>query len=216
MVNTYNKDEAREKAALEYPKLVDSSALMAGQFSNKEKAKLMSIRIRAERDKIANLILESRKIQKEIKLHQHTSRNDNMLDLYNKGHTLQAVGNMYGLTRERVRQLLNETGKYHKHVAAIYKFTSTCKTCRESFTVETRSSKSIRRIFCSRDCQNNYERTPEEVANSKAKRAERNRKNAYRIYHEVIKKRPDFKEITSERNRKYRLKKKAEAFAKRK
>lgn len=40
------------------------------------------------------------------------TRNKKILKLYESGYTLQEVGDMFGITRERVGQLIREQGRF--------------------------------------------------------------------------------------------------------
>lgn len=72
-------------------------------------------------------------------------RSTKMLALYNSGKKLAEVGKVYGITRERVRQILAKEG-YERH--RIEKEIRACKVCNKIILVYPSS----KREFCSHKC----------------------------------------------------------------
>ena len=115
----------------------------------------------------------------------------------NSGKTLQRIGDAVGLTRERVRQLEVQMGFPKRPLQRATRIQKPCKNpnCKNVMVLLISGSK---RKFCSRECQrgSTVKKTIEE------KRAIWN-KRTKDYYHNVLKKRPDFKDLVKARNDKY-------------
>lgn len=70
----------------------------------------------------------------------------------NPCYTLRQIGEQYGVTRERVRQILKEEGLRTKAVGTLYYKTSNPRFCLNCGKVRLDSRKN----FCSRKCQKEY------------------------------------------------------------
>ena len=114
------------------------------------------------------------------------------------GHTLESIGNKIGLTRERVRQIEMEMGFPKRQGRRAPRIEKQCKNpnCDKKITLLV--SAQFSKMFCSKKCKHAC-RLRKTIAE---KRAYWNlRTKTY--YHNVLKKRPDFKERVRERNMKY-------------
>jgi len=90
-----------------------------------------------------------------------STRTSEMLDLYNSGSTLESIGVVYGITRERVRQILGNTGVYEPRrtgtipwgpskaelEAVSELFINTTMTLKEMSAVLGLSTEKIQRIY---------------------------------------------------------------------
>jgi len=113
------------------------------------------------------------------------------------GESLQEIGKLYNLSRERVRQILKKYYPEYTHVQASHKEIRTCAQCGKKF-FELRSS---RRKFCDRLCSSKAlrkNRTVEEIR-------EMRRLKASQYYHSV-KNTKHYKELKKKWNEKSRLK----------
>lgn len=130
-----------------------------------------------------------------------TKRDSQLVKWHSKGLTQTDIAEKIGVTRQRVQQLEKRLGLTREHTKGITKFSLTCETCRNEFL----SSKNNRK-FCCRDCfyaSRKITLTPkEEEARLLAKR-KRNQEKASHYYHNVFKKRKDWRKIVKERNLKY-------------
>lgn len=140
--------------------------------------------------------------QKTQKYSGHTERVDYYFYLYSeKKFSLQKIGDMENISRERVRQLLTEKTEYsllpdnRKLGRATVIFT--CKNCKKIF--EKNKGKKTP-TFCSQDCYWAFKYiTPDEFKKRASARA--------RLwYHTIFKKRSNWHKIVSERNKRYAAK----------
>lgn len=129
-----------------------------------------------------------------------------MILLKQKGNSLQTIGNKFGITRERVRQLISKEPGYKSYKAQIFRQpdVSVKCICGEIFTKRPYHSKKYCSIKCAIHAMGkNYTKnlSREELLDY------RNRRQI-NYYHTVLKHRPDFKEIVRKNNAKAELKKK--------
>lgn len=116
--------------------------------------------------------------------------------LRNKGKTLEEIGTVLGITRERVRQIEAEMGmpkRGHKKVERIEKCCGNPK-CGKMMLLLPSSPKR----YCSKKCRKDC-RLRKTIAEKRAWWNMRTKK----YYHTVLKLKPNFKEIVRERNLKY-------------
>ena len=126
-------------------------------------------------------------------------RSKEMFELKQQGKTLYEIGREYGLTGERVRQILNGYNPNWKHSARkhplhprVARKNVVCSNCNKSFEVRITD----KRVFCSMEC---YGRTRVKSKMSPAQY------EAYsiarrRAWYERNKDNPAFKEATRRRN----------------
>lgn len=133
-------------------------------------------------------------------------RNDELIKGYEKGGTIAELSLKFGISRQRVHQILKREkvdmrgrGKPRKD-----RFTLMCEECGKSFESLTKQ-----RRYCSRKCSHRglrkYKTRSERAAARKEKRL-RAKERANRYYHEVFKKNPQWREIVRGRNMKGRVK----------
>lgn len=131
---------------------------------------------------------------------KNTQRSRHMLYLYRTRHyTLEMVGKRYGISRERVRQILRDYPEYMSSPSNMehpkVKTKRECPECKKSFYRWS----FLKQVFCSRDCWLAYnrarKRSPEESRDIK-------RKYAIWYYHNIVKSKSNWREIIAERNRK--------------
>lgn len=130
-------------------------------------------------------------------------RVEKMLSLRLQKKTLEEIGKVFHISRERVRQLISKDPRYQGVEQRIKPtLTKKCKTCgSEYFT------KNVLRKYCSINCVASKKKVIHDQEWHRKQR-EFNRIRCNKYYHEVLKKRPDFKQLIHERNIKYSLKKK--------
>lgn len=81
---------------------------------------------------------------------QNVDRNNAIYDSYTKGNkTLEEVGIEYGLTKERVRQILAALGYTPSRTLASERVTNVCSYCNKSFITPIY----LKRDYCSKDCR---------------------------------------------------------------
>jgi Mor family transcriptional regulator len=119
-------------------------------------------------------------------------REEKMVALRNKGLSLHAIGKLYGLTRERVRQIIYPqmglTGRVAVPTVPFIK--RDCKFCSKPFKCKEYSQQK----FDSQSCATRYRHslTPPKTPKQLEKIAEKNREKARRYYYDVIKKGKQF------------------------
>jgi Ser-tRNA(Ala) deacylase AlaX len=124
---------------------------------------------------------------------------ENAIELRKKGLDNGIIGRKYGITRQRVEQLISSHPLYKelgvKNIKGRRKETK-CLCC----GIEFLHLPCFTRKFCSRVCMG--------FATRKTKEQMKERKRIYakKYYNEVLKKRPDWKKIISERNKKQQCK----------
>ncbi len=128
-------------------------------------------------------------------------RNNKIVKLHEKGRTQQYIADTLGLTRQRVQQIERELGLKRDKTSRFKIYTLTCHYSGKKFQSRNKKQKFATReyFYLSR---RKY-RTKEELAAQKEAKREKNRQKAAWYYYNVLKKRPDFKEIVRQRNQKY-------------
>lgn len=128
-------------------------------------------------------------------------RNNKIVKLHEKGYTQQYIANTLGLTRQRVQQIERELGLTRDKASRFKIYTLTCQYSGKKFESRNKKQKFATReyFYLSR---RKY-RTKEELAAQKEAKREKNRQKAAWYYYNVLKKRPDFKEIVRQRNQRY-------------
>lgn len=123
--------------------------------------------------------------------------------LYKEGEKASEIAKSFGISRERIYQYLRPITDFQFKKEETRKLRlSNCLYCGKSFERQSKGSKTK---FCSHDCARHsrfaafYALTPEEKLARKRKQW-RERMRIY--YHTVLKLKPEWKEITAERNKK--------------
>ena len=85
------------------------------------------------------------------------SRNAEIIALREQKLAYQEIGDRYGISRERVRQILKEEGRadlcgYSKGPHAPQYETRTCRQCPKTFVCRA----TYYQVFCSRECRSRY------------------------------------------------------------
>lgn len=193
MSQIFDKDIARMKTAEAYPHLFKNDGTERARIREElRRARTEQKRMFLER-KLA-FLAENKRLRKEEKM----KRAKEMLGKYNGGMTLERVGQEYGVTRERVRQLLVSTGEYvsrpKSKVRVIYSLV--CKQCKGSFNTFFPE-----KIYCSTSCSRKGYVTKRwgeghvAVRNRSIEEKRKYGRERMRLYyHNVLKKRPDFHE----------------------
>lgn len=130
-------------------------------------------------------------------------RNNKIVKLHSQGRTQQYIADTLGLTRQRIQQLEREMGLARDKANRFKIYTLTCKYSGKEFQSRNKKQKFATReyFYLSR---RKY-RTKEELALQKENRRKKNREKAAWYYYNVLKKRPDFKEIVRQRNQRYAI-----------
>lgn len=114
------------------------------------------------------------------------------------GLTQRKIADKLHISKQRVHVLIKRLN-LPLRVPVVYSFT--CKNCKKVF-----SSNLKRRIYCSRKCADESKKVHRSIAEQEAflvKLREKVRVRANDYYHQVFKKRSDWRQITRERNKKY-------------
>lgn len=129
-----------------------------------------------------------------------TQRNQKIVKLHAEGKTQQEIADALGITRQRVQQIEFDLDIRRKREPNLG-FQLVCQYSGKKFWTKNKSQK-----YASREyfylARRKY-KTQKEIEEQKERRRERNRAKASWYYHNVIKARPDFKELIRERNQKY-------------
>lgn len=130
-----------------------------------------------------------------MKTNQHDT---SVLAWWKQGLTQAAMAERLGITRQRVQQIERRLGLDRRHVPGertqyIFK----CMTCRKES-----SSLVNGRKYCSRSCFVDSRRKIVSVEEQEIRR-KKNRARAHSYYHDVFKKRKDWRQIVRERNLRY-------------
>ncbi len=107
-----------------------------------------------------------------------------------------------GITRQRVQQIERKLKLGPRRDPKLRKtYEVTCKNCEKVFTSSVDG-----RLYCSRACffaKQHLRLTPEQRLKSAARSKLKNRQRARDYYHNVFKKRQDWRKIVRQRNAKY-------------
>jgi len=126
-------------------------------------------------------------------------RNKKIVEYRKRGYSQSDISNIFKITRQRVQQIETKLcGPRRKNEGRIgYSFK--CKQCGKDS-----SAKSKGRKYCSRECFFKFfTLSDEEKSRKREERREKNRIRSYNYYHEVFKKRDDWRKIVKRRNMKY-------------
>ncbi len=154
---------------------------------------------------VVQLRLEKRKNREEkwkATVDKRLGRLEEMFNMYKEGKTLKAIGDVYGVTPERIRQQINQFPDYGKYTKVHRKNPSKykeyqCTNCKKTILRLISRFGNQKRHYCDQSCEmiwhKKHERTPaEERAFNTA------RTKSY--YHRVLKHSAAFKEKTRLRN----------------
>lgn len=137
----------------------------------------------------------------------YKSRNRQIVKWRNANVSQMLMASRLGITRQRVQQIERALGLGRRRIPGVYKkYTFKCKQCEKEVSIRTSG-----RIYCGRSCFFQSRKiilTPQEDQARQEKRKEKNRMRALSYYHQVFKKRVDWKDILKTRNEKYAKKKK--------
>ena len=133
-----------------------------------------------------------------------------MYEMYMSGMYMRAIADKNNVSRERVRQILREYKPdfkilSRKGTGSIEREERECLECHKSFKVLPKNKKK----YCSRSCFNRSNAlSPFNTSDTRYKewKKEHNRNKAHDYYWNVLKKKPNFKEIVRERNQRALLK----------
>ena len=119
---------------------------------------------------------------------------------WSKTLTQREIGKRLGVSFQRVQQLMKQLNLPTRvRVPVVHSFV--CKNCKKAF-----SSKLKNRTHCSRECVHEASKVHRSATEQKAflaKLREKGRIRANNYYHQVLKKRNDWRQIIRERNKKY-------------
>lgn len=134
--------------------------------------------------------------KQKLKSEQRKERVRRMND---QGMTLIDIASHEGVSRQRIQQIERSMGIVRRDASKSSKINSfKCKTCGKAF-----GSYLSGRKYCSRKCfaeSLKLNLTEKEIAQRAQRRKEANRARAKDYYHNVLKKNPNWREITRERN----------------
>lgn len=131
-----------------------------------------------------------------------------MARLYDSGMTLQQVGDEYGVSRERVRQMLAYIGHKRRYYTIqpnpVLEYPCKSRFCTNKVLRRERGKSPM---FCSELCRHDDKRNPSPYSRSDPRFLEwmyaHKNKYSHKYYWGNVRNRPDFKEKTRERNIKY-------------
>jgi len=127
------------------------------------------------------------------------TRNKKIVQSYIGGKlTMQLIAKEHGVSRQRIEQILRESGIEKRKRDPQVEYEYVCGTCGDKF-----SSLQKNRKYCSLSCSNLGRRkykTKEERKEYKEKVRLQYAKKSKDYYHNVFKKRSDWKDIVKERN----------------
>jgi transcriptional regulator with XRE-family HTH domain len=130
-----------------------------------------------------------------------TKKRDALITRWRYKKSQSEVARLLGVSRQRVEQLERRLGLEPRRVKGVYKtYPTTCKGCGELFYAKTPG-----RTFCTRPCFFQYRKmflTPEEKKKRKEEVRIKNRERSRAYYHQVFKRRSDWKDIIRKRNEK--------------
>src|ERR1035437_6852263 len=171
-----------------------------------QQEKLEKKRIKVLKKWELKMSLQREKSAKNIK------RATEFLEMKNKGMTLNEIGYVTKLTRERVRQILNgyfpnqviNVGSYRKEHREYIEFI--CDQCKKKYSeyekAKIENKNKTEHQFCGIDCFQTYRNT-HKFYHTEQERLEYYRKRGRRYYNEVLKKRPNFHSMIRKWNNNY-------------
>lgn len=131
-----------------------------------------------------------------------TLRDKRVIAGYNNDVTQSEVAESLGVTRQRVQQIERRLGLKPRRVPGVHKtYNYKCAECKKPCESRLKGRK-----FCSRECffkSREVVRSATEQAKVDRLRKERNRVRSREYYHKVFKKRPDWRTVVKDRNKKY-------------
>ena len=129
-----------------------------------------------------------------------TERDDAIVAMRNNLSTLEAIGNKYLVTRERVRQILKQRGvppmKLYYRTQPISK---RCAWCSWEFSTKRQDKKTCWTVKC-RAIRHAWTLAHRQEVRNSPEYKEHKNKMAKAYYHNVLKKLPNWKEIVRQRN----------------
>lgn len=117
---------------------------------------------------------------------------------YEGGSTMQAIADKHGISRQRVEQILRSAGVERGRKRRILEIEYSCLECGKKFTSSQKERK-----FCSLSCSHEGRKvykTKEAVASHRKELREYYAEKARDYYHNVFKKKKNWKQIVKERN----------------
>lgn len=127
-------------------------------------------------------------------------RNDEILKGYKRGGTIAGLSVKFGISRQRIHQILKRSGAEMRGRGKPRKtrLKLTCKECGKPFETISRSRKYCTRKCAHRGLRKYKSRTERARARRELRKKARERANKY--YHDVFKKNPMWREIVRMRN----------------
>lgn len=127
-------------------------------------------------------------------------RNNTIVKLHKRGCTQQEIADELGLTRQRVQQIERELGLTRERKSS-QGYQLVCQYSGKKFWSHNKNQKYATREYFYL-ARRKY-RTKEELERYMEKKREQNRKKAAWYYHNVFKRRSDWRDIVRQRNQKY-------------
>ncbi len=122
-----------------------------------------------DKEELQSLFVSSQKIQSQKRLHK---KSEEFLSLYKQGLVYQAIGDLHGMTRERVRQILNKNPAFHDYLKEYEEQKVIAEQEKAALAKQILLSKSIAALYPERiaelwDYEKNGDLNPESIpANS--------------------------------------------------
>ena len=197
------KNQLHSKYLEEHPEAKSEWEKYQSEIQLKEDRR--SIRFAKVQGKLRTL-LELRESKEKERLGRFIERRDSMISDYCSGMTLDDVGKKYHVTRERVRQIIKShpdselftIQSRDKRKVPKVPIVNVCNHCQNEYEAKNQGNK-----YCSVRCKRLHRiKYPEliDILETKGKLAYDNARMK-RYYHAILKNRPDWKSIVSERNK---------------
>jgi hypothetical protein len=133
---------------------------------------------------------------------------ENILRLYNNGSTQESIGVCFGITRQRVQQILKKIPGYKARIKKTLFISYICRFCGKEVIKPNYYGT---HKYCDRKCSDKAKiKKPEDLSiNDPVKRKRKRKRRAEQAnwwYHNVLKKRKNWRDIIKERNNRARRK----------
>lgn len=128
-----------------------------------------------------------------------SNRDSKIVKEYLKGKvTMQSIADSEGISRQRVEQILRKNNVPKRPLKQKIILSYICSECKKNFKTEN-----VGRKYCSSKCsalgRRKY-KTPEQIAKHKEELRIKNAKKANFFYHNIFKKRENWRDIVKDRN----------------
>lgn len=135
-----------------------------------------------------------------MKEKEKEARNLKIQKWMDEGLSQASIAGKLHITRQRVQQIESSLGLSRERIYIKNSFNIKCGTCKNKFTTNKKDRK-----YCSRECfckSRVKHRTKTEQITFDLEKKEKNKIKAKNYYHNIFKKKKDWKSIVQERNKK--------------